>query len=406
MKFDYSTESASVKALDYDSTYAFVHRIADELGLSDTHDIDAFVLQTANDIGLPDADEACDIDAIVRQTENEMGLDDAVPSHPTTSGITATLLRAIQALGPEGIKDAGGRLGLARQHGVSCGLLCNYIYEDGSLTPLGKAKIQENMRPPTGQVTATLLGKIQALGPEGFKGAGGRLGLARQYGVRYGSLCNYIHEDGSLTPLGKAKIQENMRPPTEQVTATLLGKIQALGPEGITGAGGRLGLARQYGVRYGSLCNYIHEDGSLTPLGKAKIQENMRPPTEKVTATLLGKIQALGPEGFKDAGGRLGLARRYSVRCRSLCNYIYGDGSLTPRGEVKIQENMRPPTEKVTATLLGKILALGPEGIKDAGGLPALARHYGVSCNTLFKEIRTDGSLTPFGEAKIRKQSQ
>ncbi|WP_208450721.1 hypothetical protein, partial [Burkholderia ambifaria] len=104
--------------------------------------------------------------------------------------------------------------------------------------------------------TATLLGKIQALGPEGIKNAGGRRGLARLYGVRYGSLCNYIYKDGSLTPRGEAKIQENMRPPTKKVTATLLGKIQALGPEGIKNAGGRRGLARLYGVRYAPLCVY------------------------------------------------------------------------------------------------------------------------------------------------------
>ncbi|WP_175038837.1 hypothetical protein [Burkholderia contaminans] len=52
MKFDYSTESASVKAFDLDSAYSFVYRIADELGLSDIHDIDAIAHQMADEMGL------------------------------------------------------------------------------------------------------------------------------------------------------------------------------------------------------------------------------------------------------------------------------------------------------------------------------------------------------------------
>ncbi|WP_175710363.1 hypothetical protein [Burkholderia ambifaria] len=316
MKFDHSTENAPVEAFDLDSTYAFVHGIADELGLSDTHDIDAIVLQTAN----------------------EMGLDDAVPSHPTTSGITATLLRAIQALGPEGVEDAGGLPALARQYRVRHGSLCRHFREDGSLTPRGKAKIQENMLPPTKKVTATLLCKIQALGPEGIKNAGGRLGLARRYSVKYRPLCNYIHEDGSLTPLGKAKIQENMRPPTELVTASLLQEIQALGPQRFQDAGGRPALARQHRVSCSALSNYISGNGSLNMRGVALIYEATHPPTELVTASLLKEIQALGPQRFQDAGGRPAWARRHRVSYSSLSKAIRRDGSLTPLGEAKIRE--------------------------------------------------------------------
>ncbi|WP_175805959.1 hypothetical protein, partial [Burkholderia ambifaria] len=305
--------------------------------------------------------------------------DDAVPSHPTTSGITATLLRAIQALGPEGVEDAGGRRGLARQYSVRYGSLCNYIYGDGSPTPLGEAKIQENMRPPTELVTASLLQEIQALGPQRFQDAGGRPALARQHRVSCSALSNYISGNGSLTLKGEAKIRENMLPPTKKGTATLLGKIQALGPEGIKNAGGRRGLARLYGVRYAPLCVYIHEDGSLAPLGEAKIQENMRPPTELVTASLLQEIQALGPQRFQDAGGRPALARQHRVSCSALSNYISGNGSLNMRGVALIYEATHPPTELVTASLLKEIQALGPQRFQDAGGRPAWARRHRVS---------------------------
>ncbi|WP_208450507.1 hypothetical protein, partial [Burkholderia ambifaria] len=75
-----------------------------------------------------------------------------------------------------------------------------------------------------------------------------------------------------------------------------------------------------------------------TPRGKAKIQENMLPPTKKVTATLLCKIQALGPEGIKNAGGRPALARQHRVSCSALSNYISGNGSLNMRGVALIYE--------------------------------------------------------------------
>ncbi|WP_175040367.1 hypothetical protein, partial [Burkholderia contaminans] len=179
MKFDDSTESASVKAFDLDSTYAFVHRIADELGLSDTHDIDSIVRQTANDIGLPDANEACDIDAIAHQTADEMELGETIPphteiyeaKHPPTTRVTASLLQEIQALGQKGIEDAGGLPGLAQQYGVS--FLSNYLHRDGSLTLKGEAVIYEAKHAPTTRVTASLLQEIQALGPQGIKDAGG-----------------------------------------------------------------------------------------------------------------------------------------------------------------------------------------------------------------------------------------
>ncbi|WP_175712573.1 hypothetical protein [Burkholderia ambifaria] len=323
---------------DLDSTYAFVHGIADELRLSDTHDIDAIVLQTANDIGLPDANEACDLDAIVRQTENEMGLDDAVPSRPTTSGITATLLRAIQALGPKGIEDAGGRRGLARQHGVNPGTLSTLISETGSLTPRGDALISQAAHPPTTRITASLLQKIQALGPQGIQDAGGRLALARQYGVCYNELSKLILEDGSLAGRGEALIHESEHPPTACVTASLLREIQPLGPKGIEDAGGLPALARQYGVNYGTLSNHISKTGSLTPRGEALIHQDKHPPTTRVTASLLVEIQALGPKGIKDAGGLPALAREYGVSYGALRGCVRSNGELTALGKARLRQ--------------------------------------------------------------------
>ncbi|VWD62538.1 hypothetical protein BCO18442_07545 [Burkholderia contaminans] len=226
--------------------------------------------------------------------------------------------------------------------------------------------------------------------------------MARQYGVSF--LSNYLHRDGSLTLKGEAVIDQAKHPTTTLVTASLLQKIQALGQKGIEDAGGLPALARQYGVRLNSLSNHILKNGNLTKRGEALIYQVKHPPTTRVTASLLQEIQALGPQGIKDAGGLPALARQYGVRFNSLSNHILKNGSLTGRGEALIYEAEHPPTTPFTASLLRKIRALGPKGIKDAGGLRALARQYGVRFSSLSKSIRRDGSLTEYGKTIFRQQ--
>jgi len=118
------------------------------------------------------------------------------------------MLQEIQALGPQRFQDAGGLPALARQHRVSCSALSNYILGNGSLNMRGVALIYEATHPPTTLVTASLLKEIQALGPQRFQDAGGRPAWARRHRVSYSSLSMAIRRDGSLTPLGKAKIRE------------------------------------------------------------------------------------------------------------------------------------------------------------------------------------------------------
>ncbi|MCA8035392.1 hypothetical protein LGM46_20715 [Burkholderia arboris] len=342
MKFDHSTESAPVEAFDLDSTYAFVHGIADELGLSDTHDIDAIVLQTANDIGLPDANEACDIDALADQTADEMGLaphaEIGEAARPPTTRVTASLVQEIHALGRQGIEDAGGLYALARKYGINYNTLSNHISGNGNLTMQGKALIYQAEHPPTTRVTASLVQEIQALGPQGIEDAGGLYALARRADVYYNTLRGYILEDCSLTKRGKALIYQAEHPPTTPVTASLLQEIHALGRQGIQDAGGLYALARRYGVNYTALSHYILEDCSLTKRGKALIYQAEHPPTTPVTASLLQEIRDLGPQGIKAKGGLPALARQYRVGYSTLCNYIMRNGSLTPLGEAKIRE--------------------------------------------------------------------
>jgi hypothetical protein len=118
----------------------------------------------------------------------------------------------------------------------------------------------------------------------------------------------------------------------------------------------------------------------------------------------LREIQPLGPKGIEDAGGLPALARQYGVNYGTLSNHISKTGSLTPRGEALIHQDKHPPTTRVTASLLVEIQALGPKGIKDAGGLPALAREYGVSYGALRGCVRSNGELTALGKARLRQQ--
>ncbi|WP_175764595.1 hypothetical protein, partial [Burkholderia ambifaria] len=157
---------------------------------------------------------------------------------PPTTRVTASLVQEIQALGPQGIEDAGGLYALARRADVYYNTLRAYILEDCSLTKRGKALIYQAEHPPTTPVTASLLQEIHALGRQGIEDAGGLYALARQADVYYNTLRGYILEDCSLTKRGKALIYQAEHPPTTPVTASMLQEIQALGPQRFQDAGG------------------------------------------------------------------------------------------------------------------------------------------------------------------------
>jgi transposase-like protein len=322
--------------------------------------------------------------------------------------IPARLLLDIQGLGKEGIREAGGVRALARKHDVSVNSLRQFIHHDGCLTALGQAKIKrEVLALPTQPITGRLLQELSARGREGILRAGGLAAWASQHDVSVSSLGQLIHEDGSLTALGQAKIhREVLALPTQPITGPLLQELSALGREGIQRAGGLAAWASEHDVSVRSLGQLIHKDGSLTALGKAKIKRDvLQLPIQPVTGRLLQEVLALGPEGIKRAGGVAALASGHDVSVRSLTQLVRQDGSLTARGRDKINREVQAlPTQPITARLLQELSALGREGISSAGGLAALARQHDVSFRSLGQFIRNDGSLTARGQAKINRE--
>jgi HD-like signal output (HDOD) protein len=257
------------------------------------------------------------------------------------------------------------------------------------------------------RINARLLLDIHDLGREGIRDAGGLTELARQHDVSFNSLRQFIHKDGSLTAQGQAKIKRDVLTlPTQPITSRLLQELSTLGREHIQRAGGVAELARQHDVSVRSLGQLIRDDGSLTARGRAKInREVLALPTQPITGRLLQEVLALGPDGIKRAGGVAALASQHEVSVRSLAHLIREDGSLTASGQAKInREVLALPTQPITGRLLQELSALGPDGIKRAGGVAALASQHTVSVNSLVHFIREDGSLTAQGRAKINRE--
>ncbi|WP_150621327.1 hypothetical protein [Pandoraea horticolens] len=118
----------------------------------------------------------------------------------------------------------------------------------------------------------------------------------------------------------------------------------------------------------------------------------------EITDTMLRQWAALGQAGIKAAGGLDGLAWRNNVSVAALRTFLHVDGRLTQRGEDRLN-----PREKVeiTVAMLRQWAALGPTGIKAAGRLDGLARRYNVSVAALKNYLRADGTLTQFGEERL-----
>ncbi|WP_150624061.1 hypothetical protein [Pandoraea horticolens] len=109
--------------------------------------------------------------------------------------------------------------------------------------------------------------------------------------------------------------------------------------------------------------------------------------------------QRLGKQGVGKAGGFAGVARQYSIATGTLNRYLRVDGTLSKRAE----DRLNPPGSELTLEMLREWKALGQAGIEAAGGFDGVARRDNVPAAALRRYLRADGSLTPFGENRLRK---
>ncbi|VVE58524.1 hypothetical protein PHO31112_05336 [Pandoraea horticolens] len=303
--------------------------------------------------------------------------------------VTIGMLREWQRLGKQGIDEAGGLDGLARQYGVASGALRIYLRADGTLTK----RAEDRLNPPGTDITLEMLREWQNLGEQRIDEAGGLDGLARQYGVASGALKHYLRADGTLTK----RAEDRLNPPGTDITLEMLREWQHLGKQGIDEVGGLDGVARQYGVVSKTLKHYLRADGTLTK----PAEDRLNPPGTDITLEMLREWQRLGKQGMDEAGGLDGLARQYGVVFGTLKNYLRADGTLTKRAEDRIN----PPGAEITLEMLREWQHLGKQGIGKAGGLDGVARQYGVASGALKNYLRADGTLTKPAEDRLRKHS-
>ncbi|VVE10911.1 hypothetical protein PHO31112_02622 [Pandoraea horticolens] len=307
--------------------------------------------------------------------------------NPPGTDITLEMLRKWQRLGKQGIDEAGGLDGVASQYGVASGALKNYLRADGTLTK----PAEDRLNPPGTDITLEMLRAWQRLGKQGIDEAGGLDGVAMQYGVVSGTLKNYLHADGTLTK----RAEDRLNPPGTDITLEMLREWQHLGKQGIDEAVGLDGVAKQYGVASGALKHYLRADGTLTK----RAEDRLNPPGTDITLEMLRAWQRLGKQGIDEAGGLDGVARQYGVASGALKNYLRADGKLTKPAE----DRLNPPGADITPEMLRAWQCLGKQGIDKAGGLDGVARRDNVPATALRHYLRADGSLTPFGENRLRK---
>ncbi|WP_150624678.1 hypothetical protein [Pandoraea captiosa] len=188
----------------------------------------------------------------------------------TTGRMSADILRALLALGPQRIGQAGGRKAMARIFNISPLSLKHWLEASGHLTPRAYARLLASARPRR-VVDADLLRQVNThIRQSGGAKVDLRM-LADAYGVPFTSLRQYFNDDGNLSSRAKCMLREKAFPPKKLVTQDILCEIQALGRTGIRSAGGLTGLAERYDVAYGSLKSFIRADGTLTPLGEYRL---------------------------------------------------------------------------------------------------------------------------------------
>ncbi|AJC20173.1 hypothetical protein RO07_06350 [Pandoraea pulmonicola] len=305
--------------------------------------------------------------------------------------ITDAMLQSWKNLGQAGIDAAGGLDGLARRANVSAVALRGYLRADGSLTQIGEDRLYLGGKT---KITDAMLQTWNGLGKAEIEAAGGVDGLARQGNVPATALRSYFRTDGRLTQKGEDRLNRRRK---VKITDAMLQSWRHLGQAGIDAAGGLDSLARRNNVPVVLLRNYLRADGSLTQRGEDRLNPAKR---AKVTDVMLQTWKDLGKAGIEAEGGLDGVARRANVPTATLSNYLRVDGSLTQLGEDRLDPHKKA---KITDTMLRRWKDLGKAGIKAAGGVDGIARRENVPAATLTNYLRADGSLTQFGENRLRK---
>jgi hypothetical protein len=108
----------------------------------------------------------------------------------------------------------------------------------------------------------------------------------------------------------------------------------------------------------------------------------------------------LGQAGIEAAGGLDGVARQHNVRAAALRNYLRADGTLTQLGEDRLDPGGKA---RITGAMLQAWKNLGKAGIKAAGGLDGVARRDNIPAAALRNYLRANGTLTKYGEYRLRK---
>jgi hypothetical protein len=145
--------------------------------------------------------------------------------------------------------------------------LKHYLHADGRLTQRGEDRLDSGRK---AKITDAMLQKWKDLGRAGIKAAGGLDGLARQGNVPVSALKHYLRASGRLSQRGEDRLNPARK---AKITDAMLQKWKALGKVGIEAEGGLDGLARQSNVPAIALKNYLHADGSLTPLGESRLRK-------------------------------------------------------------------------------------------------------------------------------------
>ncbi|HGJ5865214.1 MAG TPA: hypothetical protein ACHBZ9_12440 [Arsenophonus nasoniae] len=304
--------------------------------------------------------------------------------------LTPEILKTIMSLGKDGIANAGGLKRLSERYNVNYCTLNNYFNANGTLTVSGKNFLGDKPN----KITPEILTEIMSLGEDGIAKAGGLKGLSEQYNVRLGTLKNYLNKKGTLTVRGEAILGGK----PNKVSPEMLTEIMSLGAERIAKAGGLKGLSKQYKVNLATLNHYIDKNGRLTVMGKAFLGVE----SNKITREMLTEIISLGAKEIKKAGGRKGLSEEYKVNLSSLRSYLKKDGTLTVNGKSFL--GIKP--NKLTPEILTKIMSLGAEGIKKAGGLQGLSEKHNVNLSTLNSYLDKNGTLKVRGESFLARARQ
>ncbi|WP_150623693.1 hypothetical protein, partial [Pandoraea horticolens] len=169
--------------------------------------------------------------------------------------VTLEMVREWQRLGEQGIDEAGGLDGVAREYGIASSTLKHYLRADGTLTK----PAEDRLNPPGKDITLEMVREWQNLGKQGINRAGGLDGVAREYSIASSTLKHYLRADGTLTK----RAEDRLNPPGTDITLEMVREWQRLGKQGIDKAGGLDGVARQYGVASGALKIHLRADGTL-----------------------------------------------------------------------------------------------------------------------------------------------